>query len=165
MESSNSKNKALIGLIVIVLLVTVAAVVMVLGAKDDQSEQNAINETSPTPTVSATNEPDADANQSESTGYKDGTYSATGNYQTPGGRESIDVTVTLSSGAITDATVEQNARGGEAEEYQNKFVSSFKSQVVGKKIDEVSLSRVAGSSLTPNGFNSAIKDIANQAKA
>ncbi|MBI3889860.1 hypothetical protein HY312_04825, partial [Candidatus Saccharibacteria bacterium] len=84
---------------------------------------------------------------------------------TPGGQESIEVKLTLAGGVITDAAVTQNASGGEAEEYQSKFVASYKSEVVGKKVNEVSLSRVAGSSLTPLGFNTALETIKSDAQA
>jgi hypothetical protein len=164
MESSNSQNKAIIGIIVVVLLVAAATAVIVMSANNDQPESSTVSDTSTSPSVSASPEAEASSDAASSL-FKNGTYMATGNYQTPGGRESIGVTVTLSDGVVSDASVEQNATGGEAAEYQEKFVAAFKSQVVGKKIDEVSLSRVAGSSLTPNGFNNAIQDIENQAKA
>ncbi|MHD0330680.1 hypothetical protein ACY18M_17150, partial [Proteus mirabilis] len=60
---------------------------------------------------------------------------------------------------------DQQGQRGESREYQAKFASGFKTLVVGKKIDEVSLSRVAGSSLTSGGFNAALADIESQAKA
>lgn len=165
MDTSNSSRKAVIGIIVVIMLVIAATAVIVMGTDNGEStESESVSEqgapSSVSPGVSPKVNPDAQATNA----FKDGTYSATGTYQTPGGRESIDVTVTLAEGAITDATVEQNARGGEAAEYQSKFVSGYKTQVIGKKIDEVNLSRVAGSSLTSNGFNNAIQDIENQAK-
>lgn len=161
-ESSNGPNKALIGIVVVVLIVAVATAVVVLSANNSANDTS--NETaSISPSVSPSSNTESTANSSSE--LKDGTYSATGSYQTPGGQESIGVTVTLAGGTITDASVTQQGKTGEAEEYQSKFASGFKAQVVGKKIDEVSLSRVAGSSLTPNGFNDAIDDIENQAAA
>lgn len=154
---SNSPNKAIIGIIVVALLVAAATAVIVLSANNN-SQQSTTSET--TASVSPSSFP-----SSESSTLKDGTYSADGSYQTPGGQESIGVTVTLAGGTITDASVEQQGKTGEAEEYQSKFASGFKSEVVGKKIDEVSLTRVAGSSLTPDGFNDALADIQTQAKA
>lgn len=162
MESSNSPNKVVIGIVVVALIAIAATAVIVLGANNPSQDTTTTTTTSTSPGVSPTASTSA---TSSSTAFKDGTYTADGPYQTPGGRESIGVSVTLSGGVITGASVEQKAMAGEAEEYQSKFASAFKSQVVGKKISEVSLSRVAGSSLTPNGFNSAISDIENQAKA
>lgn len=159
MESSKTPNKAIIGIVVVVLIAIIATVV-IAASNNGSTTDNAFS-ASTTPLVGTP----TNTSTTTATNFKDGTYSANGSYQTPGGTESIDVSVTLSSGTITDAKVALNARGGEAEEYQSKFASGFKSQVVGKKINEVSLTRVAGSSLTPKGFNSAIADIENQAKA
>ena len=160
---SKSPNKAIIGIIVIALIAVAATAVIVMSSNNKANDTTTTSEaatTSNTDTQSTTNNTTTSA-----TSFKDGTYTATGSYQTPGGSESIGVTLTLSSGTITDASVQQNASGGEAEEYQSRFASGFKSQVVGKKITDVSLSRVAGSSLTPNGFNNALQTIEEQAKA
>lgn len=169
MESSNtSPNKAIIGIIVVALIAIAAtAVIITTNKKDDTantSDNSATQMADTSDTASDTTDSTNSAADSSAT-FKDGTYTATGSYQTPGGQESIDLTVTLSGNTITDATVVQNASGGEAAEYQSKFASGYRSLVVGKKITDVSLTRVAGSSLTPVGFNNAISDIENQAKA
>ena len=158
MESSQTgPNKAIIGIIVVALIAIAATTVIIAtSSKDTTDNSQAVSSTSSTATSTSIN---------SATSFKDGTYTATGSYQTPGGEESIGVTVTLSGNTISDASVTQNAHDGEAEEFQNSFASGFKSQVVGKKITDVSLTRVAGSSLTSIGFNSALEDIENQAKA
>lgn len=166
MEQPKSPNKAIIGIVVVVLLALAATAVVVLSSKsattDEATTTTTSSSTSPSPSTSTSTTTN---DSSSTTTYKDGTYTATGSYQTPGGTESIGVTVTLSGDMITDASVTQNASGGEAEEYQSAFAGGFKSLVVGKKIEDVSLTRVAGSSLTPNGFNNAIAAIESQAKA
>ncbi len=165
MELSDRQNKAIIGIIVVVLLVaaTTAAIVWSTGKSEGDTSTTATASVAPSTSSSVSSNTSTET--SSSTTFKDGTYSATGSYQTPGGSESISVTVMLSSGAITDVSVTQHATRGEAEEYQSAFASAFKSQVVGKKVSDVSLSRVAGSSLTPIGFNNAIDDIEQQAAA
>lgn len=159
---SNSSNKALVGIIVVVLLIAATTAAIVWSANNATKEtETSVSTTSPSPSTASEENDSASSSQ-----YKGGSYSADGTYQTPGGGESIGVSVTLSDdGTITDATATPEGKTGESQEFQSKFVSGFKSQVVGKKIDEVSLSRVAGSSLTPNGFNNAIDDIQDQAKA
>ena len=97
--------------------------------------------------------------------YKDGTYTEKGRYASPGGAESIDVTVTIVNDTITSAPVTGNATSRDAKEYQGAFISGYKSFVVGKDVDQVSLSRVAGSSLTSNGFNNALELIKADARA
>ena len=165
MESSNtSPNKAIIGIIVVALIAIAATAVMIATSKKDDTANTSDSSTAQTADTSDTTDSANSATDSSST-FKDGTYTATGSYQTPGGQESIDLTVTLSGNTITDAKVVQNATGGEAAQFQSKFASGYRSLVVGKKITDVSLTRVAGSSLTPVGFNNAIEDIENQAKA
>ena len=169
MESSNtSPNKAIIGIIVVALIAIAAtAVIIATSKKDDTANTSDIDTAQTADTSDTANDTTDSANSAvdSSATFKDGTYTATGSYQTPGGQESIDVTLTLSGNTITDAKLTQNATGGEAAEFQSKFASGYKSLVVGKKITDVSLTRVAGSSLTPIGFNNAISDIENQAKA
>jgi uncharacterized protein with FMN-binding domain len=97
--------------------------------------------------------------------YKDGNYSATGAYVSPGGPESINVSLTLKNDVVTDATVTASAGNPTSESYQNIFKSSFKTMVVGKKLADVKLDKVSGSSLTPLGWNEAIVKIQAQAKA
>ena len=97
--------------------------------------------------------------------YKDGTYSATGTYQSPGGTEGITVSLTIKDDVITDATAETQAARPESLKFQGLFKANFKGLVVGKKIDEVNLSKVSGSSLTSGGFNDAVAKIKLEAKA
>lgn len=98
--------------------------------------------------------------------YKDGTYTAVGNYNSPGGDDQIQVTVTLKNDIITDATVTSLvAMGGPSKLFQNQFIAGFKQQVIGKNIADVRLTKVSGSSLTPLGWNDAIAKIEGQAKA
>ena len=91
--------------------------------------------------------------------YTDGTYTAEGSYATPESVETISVTVTLEDDVITDVQVTGDPQARESEEYQGKFIGGISDAVVGQDIDEISVSRVAGSSLTSGGFNKAIEDI------
>ncbi len=126
---------------------------------------NTINLPQATPTPTPTPVPATPAPKPISSTYKNGNYSASGFYNSPGGTEQINVSVTLKDGVITDATVTSLARRSEARFYQGEFISGFSSYVVGKSIDNVVLSKVSGSSLTPRGWNNAIAQIKVQAKA
>ncbi len=97
--------------------------------------------------------------------YKDGTYSANGSYNTPGGTASIGVSLTLKNNVVTSTTVTAEAAGGPAQRWQQRFISGVNQVVVGMKLDDVSLTQVSGASLTPAGFNSAVEQIKAQAKA
>ncbi len=96
--------------------------------------------------------------------YADGTYSATGNYTSPGGAETVDVSLTLSNGLITDATFTGNATKPRSQQFQEKFAAGFKEQVIGKPLDGLSLAIINGSSLTPIGFNDAVGKIQVEAQ-
>ena len=91
--------------------------------------------------------------------YADGTYSADGSYQSPGGEESVSVSITLDDDVVTAVTVTPHATSGNSKQYQTQFASGIAGEVVGKDIAELDVSRVAGSSLTSGGFNEALEQI------
>lgn len=95
--------------------------------------------------------------------YKDGTYNANGNYVSPEGQESIGVTLTLQNDVIVKADAVAQAHDKNSKAFQAMFIDGFRTQVVGKKITEVHLTKVSGSSLTPKGFNDALAKIEVQA--
>jgi len=152
MQPTKKVNPLIIALIVIVLVgVAVAAAAITKQPEENNSTETTQNENT---TEDQAASPDV---TDEAINYKDGTYTEKGRYISPGGAESIDVTVTLVDDIITSAAVTSNATRGESKDHQEDFISGFKTLVEGKDIDTVSLSRVAGSSLTPNGFNAALK--------
>jgi uncharacterized protein with FMN-binding domain len=102
---------------------------------------------------------------SDSGDYADGTYSADGSYQTPETVEQISVTLTLEDGVVTDVEVTGDPQARETEQYQGQFIDGIAEEVVGVAIDELDVSRVAGSSLTSGGFNAAVEEIKDQAAA
>lgn len=97
--------------------------------------------------------------------YKDGTYEVDGNYISPGGAEEIGVTLTLENGIVTDSIVEVRATRDISVTMQSDFAANYKEQVIGKNIDDIMLTKVSGSSLTPKGFNDAVEKIKEQAKS
>ncbi len=157
-QSSTGNNKALVGIIVVVLLGIAATAVFIASINTERNDSIAS-----TDTVITSQSSSSDTNSTSN--FESGDYSAKGSYLTPGGTESIDVKVTLADNVVTSASVTQNAISGEAKEFQSRFASGFQTEVVGKNINEVNLSRVAGSSLTPVGFNSALEDIKDEARA
>jgi uncharacterized protein with FMN-binding domain len=97
--------------------------------------------------------------------YKDGTYKGTASYWTPSlGRYRIDVSLTIANGIVTNAnTVYGN--GAENDRNTNRFDRSYKSEVIGQKLNNINLSRVGGASLTTSAFNDALTSIRTQAAA
>jgi hypothetical protein len=59
--------------------------------------------------------------------------------------------------------VSADATDHEARQYQQAFASAISAEVVGKDISSLSVTRVAGASLTSNGFNSALDQIRSHA--
>lgn len=95
--------------------------------------------------------------------YADGQYEAIGQYTSPGGGETIDVSVSIADNIITDVVVTPNARLPISVKFQNQFKDGIASEVIGKNINEVELDVVSGSSLTPIGFKNALEQIKTQA--
>lgn len=142
--------------IVVVLILVVVAVV--IGSQ-------MMNNTSSTQ-VEMVNENTVNPNQTGSVQgeYADGIYESEGEYVSPGGPETVGVSLTLSNGVITDAVVEVQATRPASKAKQEEFAANYKPMVVGKSIDEVMLTKVSGSSLTPKGFNDALEKIKQQAQ-
>jgi uncharacterized protein with FMN-binding domain len=91
--------------------------------------------------------------------YQDGTYSADGNYVSPNGQETVGVQLTLAGGSVSDVVITPHPSNPNTKKFQGEFASGIKAQIVGKKLDEIKVSKVAGSSLTSGGFNQAVEKI------
>jgi len=95
--------------------------------------------------------------------YADGTYSASGSYTAPSGQEHVEVELTLEGDTVTAVTVTPTATDHQAAGFQQQFAEGIAAEVVGKDIDSLDVSRVAGSSLTSGGFNAAVDTIKAEA--
>ena len=116
--------------------------------------------------TSASSSPSADDSSTSTATYKDGSYTEDGEYNSPGGEEKVEVKVTLADGVITAVTVTSDASNDPTgKQYQAQFIKGISGEVVGKKIDNLSVSKVSGSSLTSMGFNAAITKIKADASA
>jgi uncharacterized protein with FMN-binding domain len=151
---SNSNKKAVITFIAMAIVAIIVVTAILTAPKKISATTTADTKSSSAATAAAA-----------SAKYKDGTYTASGNYTSPGGAEKIGVMVTLAGNKITSATVTSEAGDAEASLYQSQFISGIKPLIIGKNIATVHVSRVSGSSLTSQGFNDAIQQIENQAKA
>jgi len=154
LPTAPSHQKHIITAVAVLVAITLIVVATVAATKKKDttaSTADAANISSQTATTSAT--------------YNDGTYSANASYQSPGGTEKVAVKLTIKGGVVTTSTVTSTPTESEAREYQDMFLSGYKSKVVGQSVDTIKLSRVSGSSLTSEGFNSALATIKQQAKA
>ena len=93
-----------------------------------------------------------------------GTYDVEAEYNNPDGITGIAVSVTIDEkGTVSDVVVTPEAPGGNGLMFQQIFAENIAAEVVGKPITEISVDKVAGSSLTSQGFNSAIAAVIEQA--
>ena len=150
-----------------VAAVGVVVAIALAGCAASDTTTEPTTATTATPESSTAPTPAASASESESTAssgtYADGTYTAEGSYATPESVETIVVTVTLENDIITAVDVTGDPQKRESEEYQGRFIGGIADVVVGQDIDQISVSRVAGSSLTSGGFNQAIDTIKSEA--
>ena len=94
---------------------------------------------------------------------KDGTYRATGVYDTPGGPESVTVTLTVKSGIVRAVHVTGSGTTPNAQYYEAAFESGISGVVVGRKLAGLTVGAVSGSSLTAIGFDAALDAIRRKA--
>jgi len=163
-NAQKNNNPMMIGVIAVVAIAVIGVGILMFGGTKKSEEMTEVNTNTPTvmsPTTAAPNTTDTTATM---TTYKDGVYTATGEYVSPGGPEQIDVKITLAKNVITDAVVTPKAERPKSANYQGIFTDNFKPLVVGKNINDVVLDKVSGSSLTPKGFNDALTKIKAQAK-
>lgn len=150
-----AQNKNLI--ISVGIVVIIALVVIGIFVYQGNSSKSASQDTTQTVVDQAAQE---GASQ-----YKDGTYDVVGEYISPGGQTEVGVKLRLRNGIIEDSEVVGLADAPTSKKMQADFIAHYKPMVVGKSIDEVVLTKVSGSSLTPKGFNDAVEKIKAQAKS
>lgn len=150
-----SDNKALFGIIAVVVIGLIVGSIILFKPKNDSSSSNDTSQT--TSNTSSSVDP-------ASTTYKNGTFSGTGSYTSPGGQEQIEISITITDNKVTASTATTKAASSESKEFQGDFVNGYKELVVGKDVATLKLSKVSGSSLTSRGFNEALSEIRAQAK-
>lgn len=144
-----------VGGIAVAVIVLLAVGAMTLNG---QSTKNTAETAPSTQVVSASPVTAA----SEASAEKTQTYEVTGEYTSPGGPETIGIKITLDGETITDSVVEVRAENPISNRKQTDFAAAHKELVVGKKISEITLDKVAGASLTTKGYNEAIEKLKAQ---
>lgn len=134
-------------------------------ASEGTKENSDTKSSSSATTDSTTTDSSTDSATASGSDYEDGTYSAKGEYTSPGGKQSVSVEVTLEDGVISDVTVTPGAVDSQSKRFQKDFAENVADQVEGKSIDDADVSVVASSSLTSEGFNEALAKIAEEAGA
>jgi hypothetical protein len=156
---TNKNNNTKVAIVIVVLIVIISlASLATRNLKDDKEQVFSSN----TETVEIDDnnivEDKNEANENDTTK----TYTAVGDYTSPGGPRHINVEITLVDSTITAANVEPTATDPVSKEKQEDFAANYKDLVIGKRIDDLTLDKVSGSSLTPKGFNDALEKIRSQ---
>jgi uncharacterized protein with FMN-binding domain len=97
--------------------------------------------------------------------YKDGTFTEQGTYSSPGGQEVISVRLEIASDTVKDVEVKTVKADPTATQYEAMFIKGIQGEVVGKKVDDLKVTHVSGSSLTSKGFDDALAKIKSDATA
>jgi uncharacterized protein with FMN-binding domain len=144
-----------------ILAATAASTLLLTAACGSDSS----SEPASSPSSAATSE-SADAGSSDAAGdYTPGTYEGSGSYSNPGGTSEVDVSITLGDGGVIDDVTVTPKASGTSRQYQEKFAGGIADEIVGKSIDDIDVTKVAGSSLTSGGFNEAVEQIKSEAQA
>ena len=178
MQSSSTSTPKVIGALAVAAVIGIGGFLFFNGTSQKQVAATSSSSSSNTSQVATTTTPTATATTpaatttatatptaSTSSGYKDGTYNATSNYDVPDGTNSLAVTLTIRGGTITDVKTTSNVSGRQSQRYVDSFNSSISSAVVGTPLASASQSRVGGASLTTSAFDDALQTITNNAKA
>lgn len=111
-----------------------------------QAAEEASVTTNPNPTPDAATVPE--------------TLTASANYFTPARDEhKVTVILTMKGDVVADANVLYNDLETYSDPNQELFDTAYQPLVIGKTLDQISLSRVGGASLTTNAFNDALAKI------
>lgn len=120
------------------------------------------DESSASPSDSGSDE-SSDSSASSSSGtktdtgnYKDGTYAIKGEYG-PVGEDTIDVTLTVTAGQISDVQVVGHPFTTISKNHQNAFIKAIPGVVEGKALKGLKVDKVAGASWTSEAFNKALE--------
>jgi uncharacterized protein with FMN-binding domain len=154
-------------------VLTALAAVSILGAAgcagsetEAPAAEAPVEETSAAaPATSAAPDAGTTGGAAAATTYADGEYTQTGAYQSPAGEEEVGVTLTLEADVVTAVTVEPMPDNPTTEQYQGRFAGGISDAIVGQKLDDLAVDKVAGSSLTSGGFNDAVGKIKSEAQA
>ena len=98
--------------------------------------------------------------------YADGRYTSSQTYGVVDDlveQDSIDVTLTLTDGVVTDLEVVGHPFAERSKEYMQDFVNEVNAEVVGRSVEDAHVTALAGASKTSEAFNEAVDAIAAQA--
>jgi len=99
--------------------------------------------------------------------YADGSYTVSEDYGSVDdsvAENSIDVTITLSDGQVSEVDVVGHASSSTSQEHLRSFVDAVDEAVVGRSVEDAHVQALAGASKTSAAFNDAVDAVAAQAR-
>lgn len=141
----------------IALIILVVAGIAFAVMQSDSTEPNA--EVAEPTEVTSRNAEEESPSEPEVSSTGGTSYQSEATYLTPARIEhTVGVNLTVADGIVTDATVLYNGSEPETAQ-QGNFENAYRSEVIGKRLEDLELSRVGGASLTSNAFNEAVDNI------
>jgi uncharacterized protein with FMN-binding domain len=159
------QSKTLLTVILAAAVVILGGIIAFASGLFNSSSPASQTGTTTTPTDTTTGGTTPTTTPTTTSSYKDGTYKVDQAYQSPGGNEKFNVSLTLANGVVTAATFTPEPVSGVGKMKQAAFSAAFQPQVVGKNIDDISIGVLAGASLTSAAFMQALANVKAQAKA
>ena len=126
---------------------------------DDEIMPDSTEEIRPEDITTETEDEEEEPVEETSSLFEDGTYNADASYFTPR-RVEHDMVITLEveSDVIVDANITYDG-GPAGTPNHTRFDDAYTAEVIGVRLDEVSLARTGGASLTSEAFNEAVEII------
>ncbi len=150
----------------LVLVIGITATVYLLGSSSDDIDSNSLETQVTQESNTANQNTQQEVNTEtriESEENSDGVYKSEIEYDVPQRHvESIEVEITIEDGIVTELKNTHSKTSEDSVYHQNDFENAITDQVIGKKIEEIELSRVGGASLTTGAFNQALDEIMEQ---
>lgn len=96
--------------------------------------------------------------------YRDGSYEVSLDYTVPRGSNTIKAVITIKDDIITGLTTENIVASEKSKEYTEPFSNQISGAVVGKKLDEAKITKIAGASGTSKAFNDVLALVIEKAE-
>lgn len=164
MDRQSTATKKAIAALAVVALLTIIGGSSYLLQRDNDSADTAIGDKDAAEVVFTPLPAQTDESQASDNTFNNGQYTVVKRYFTPEGTESIKVTIILEDDVVKSVATTASRSVPEAIEHQGDFLAAYEPRVVGKPIGTLSLSRLAGASLTTAAFNDVLDDIREEAR-
>lgn len=96
--------------------------------------------------------------------FKDGSYEVSLDYQVPRGTNNMKATITIKDDIITEVATVNTVASAKSEEYTKPFSEQISAEVVGKKLSEAKITKIAGASGTSKAFDDILDQVIEKAE-